>query len=58
MTVIDLVGPFITTINKEHWLLIIIDIYSRFVLLCTLIDKSATSVADTLLKVLFDFDFP
>jgi hypothetical protein len=55
---IDLAGPFTTTINKEHWLLIIIDIHSRFVLLRTLIDKSAASVADTLLKVFFDFGFP
>ena len=55
---IDLAGPFNTSIDKQHWLLIIIDIHSRFVLLRTIIDKSAASVADTLLKVFFDFGFP
>ena len=55
---IDLAGPFTTSDNNEHWLLVIIDIHSRFVLLRTLIDKSATSVADALLKVFFDFGFP
>jgi hypothetical protein len=55
---IDLAGPFTTSDNNEHWLLVIIDIHSRFVLLHTLIDKSATTVADALLKVFFDFGFP
>ena len=55
---IDLAGPFTTSNKNEHWLLVIIDIHSRFVLLRTLIDKSATSVADVLLKVFFDFGFP
>ena len=55
---IDLAGPFTTSTDKQHWLLIIVDVHSRFVLLRTLPDKSSVEVAQALLKVFFDFGFP
>ena len=55
---IDLAGPFTTSTDKQHWLLVIIDIHSRFVLLRTLPNKSGAEVAQALLKVFYDFGFP
>ena len=55
---VDLAGPFTTSVDKQHWLLVIIDIHSRFVLLRTLPDKSGSEVAQALLKVFYDFGFP
>ena len=55
---IDLAGPFPTSTTEQHWLLVIIDIHSRFVLLRTLPEKSGAEVAQELLKVFFDFGFP
>src|SRR5882672_7827769 len=56
--VIDLAGPFTTSTDKQHWLLVMIDIHSGFVLLRTLTDKSSAEVAQSLLKIFFDFGFP
>ena len=55
---VDLAGPFPTSRTQQHWLLVIIDIHSRFVILRTLPDKSGPEVAQALLRVFFDFGFP
>ena len=53
---IDLAGPYPTLPDKEHWLLVIIDINSRFVLLRSLRDKSSAEVGQTLLRVSLTLD--
>jgi transposase InsO family protein len=55
---IDLAGPFNTSEDNKHWLLVVIDIHSRFVLLRTLVDKAACTVANELLNIFFNFGFP
>ena len=54
---IDLVGPFPTSYNTNHYLLVMVDIATRFVLLRAIPDKKATTIAEYLFKSFCDFGF-
>jgi transposase InsO family protein len=55
---LDLLGPLPEAEDKYCYVLIIVDIATRFVILRALIDKSASSVARALYHVLTDFGIP
>lgn len=55
---IDLVGPFTTSTKGNHYLLVCIDIFSRFCLLRAIPDKRAITVALILIQIFSDFGFP
>jgi IS30 family transposase len=55
---IDLAGPFTTSQDGNVYLLVIVDICTRFVLLDALPDKTAFTVAKTLFKRFSDIGFP
>ena len=56
--VIDLIGPFLTTEDGYNFILIVVDVLTRFVILRPLRSKSAEEVAMTLLLVFADFGAP
>jgi transposase InsO family protein len=53
--VIDLLGPWATTPEGYSFVLVVVDVHSRFVFLRALRDKSARSVAEALLLIFADF---
>ena len=55
---IDLAGPLPTTDRKNKYLLVMIDICTRFVILRPLQDKTAESVVQALIPVFCDFGIP
>lgn len=55
---IDLAGPFKESVHGNVYLLIIVDVCTRFVLLDALPDKTAYTVATTLFKRFSDIGFP
>ncbi|SAL97783.1 hypothetical protein [Absidia glauca] len=55
---IDLAGPLPTTDRNNTYLLIMIDICSRFVILRPIVDKTAESVVTTIIPVFCDFGIP
>lgn len=55
---IDLAGPFPASADGNVYLLVIVDICTRFVLLDVLPDKSAATVATVLFKCFTDIGFP
>jgi transposase InsO family protein len=55
---IDMSGPHRTTDNEEHYLLVLVDVFSQFVLVAPLKDKSMLSVAQQLVKWFSNVGFP
>lgn len=55
---IDLAGPFTTSQDGNVYLLVIVDVCTRFVLLDALPDKTALTVAKALFKRFSDIGFP
>ena len=55
---IDLLGPMPTTSDGYNYILVLVDVCSRFTILRALRDKSALSVARELLIIFTDFGFP
>jgi transposase InsO family protein len=55
---IDLIGPLPTTKDDFSLILIVIDVFTRFVLLRPLKDKRAVSIATELFKIFVDFGHP
>ena len=55
---IDLLGPLQTTIKGNNYVLLMVDVFSRFVFLFSIPDKQAETIATKLLKVFFLFGFP
>ena len=55
---IDLLGPMPTTSDGYNYILVLVDVNSRFTLLRALKDKSAISVARELMLIFTDFGFP
>jgi transposase InsO family protein len=55
---IDLLGPLQETESKQVYILVIVDIATRFILLRALTDKSALTVAHALYSTLTDFGIP
>eukprot|EP00733_Pompholyxophrys_punicea_P000268 Pompholyxophrys_punicea_v1_NODE_58_length_4147_cov_5.424487.p2 type:complete len:226 gc:universal NODE_58_length_4147_cov_5.424487:112-789(+) len=54
----DLIGPMPTTPDGYNYVLVLVDVFSRFVFLRALVDKSAASVALALLLIIADFGPP
>ena len=54
----DLAGPFPTSNNMNNYLLIVVDIATRFILLRVILDKQAITIAQQLLRLFCDFGFP
>ncbi|KAG2210684.1 hypothetical protein INT45_002557, partial [Circinella minor] len=52
---IDLAGPFTTSVRGNHYLLVMIDIATKFYILRAIPDKSAISVASEILDVICTF---
>jgi transposase InsO family protein len=55
---IDLAGPFPTSLLGNHYLLVVIDIATRYVFLRALPDKRAQTVAQRLYHIFTDVGFP
>ena len=55
---IDLAGPFPTSALGNHYLLVLADVCTRFVLLRAIPDKRARTVAGVLVQIFHDFGFP
>ena len=55
---IDLAGPFPTSNHANHYLLVMVDIATRFVILQAIPDKQAVTIAQHLFQVFCDFGFP
>jgi len=55
---IDLTGPFPTSRNNNHYIHVLIDIHSRFVILTLIKDKTAETLAQTWLQIFLTFGFP
>lgn len=55
---IDLAGPFVESDDKNVYLLVVVDVCTRFVLLDAIPDKTAYTVAKTLFKRFTDIGFP
>ena len=55
---IDLTGPFLTTKKANHYLLIMVDMVTRFILLHAIPDKQVTTIAQHLFQSFCDFGFP
>jgi hypothetical protein len=56
--VIDLIGPFITTEDGFNFVLIVVDVLTRFIVLRPIQSKSAEEIAMTLLHLFADFGAP
>jgi hypothetical protein len=54
----DLAGPFTESDNEQSYLLVIVDVCTRFVLLEALPNKAALTVATALFKHITDMGFP
>ena len=55
---IDTLGPLKTSLNGYNYVLVMIDLFSRFIFLKPLISKSAYDVAQALLQTFSQFGFP
>jgi len=55
---IDLAGPLVTSNNANHYLLVMVDIATRFVILRAIPDKQAVTIAQQLFRIFCDFGFP
>jgi transposase InsO family protein len=55
---IDLAGPLTTSTNKNHYLLVLVDVHSRFVCLRALPDKQSATIAAALLDIFTTLGFP
>lgn len=55
---IDLAGPYTTTDRRNNYLFVCVDICTRFVLLKPITDKTAVTVATTVLEITCTFGFP
>eukprot|EP00733_Pompholyxophrys_punicea_P000125 Pompholyxophrys_punicea_v1_NODE_19_length_5902_cov_21.503677.p1 type:complete len:734 gc:universal NODE_19_length_5902_cov_21.503677:2263-62(-) len=55
---LDLLGPMPTSAEGFNYILVIVDICSRFVFLRSLVDKSASAVAHALFLIITDFGPP
>ena len=53
-----MVGPFPTTKKANHYLLVMVDIATRFVILHAIPDKQMTTIAQYLFQSFCDFGFP
>ena len=54
----DLAGPFVTSDSQNHYIMVLIDLCTRFVFLTALPDKQAVTVAGALLKAFCIIGFP
>ena len=55
---IDLLGPMPTTPDGFNYILVLVDVCSRFTILRPLVDKSAESISKMLFQIFTDFGFP
>ena len=55
---IDTAGPFPTSHRFNHYILIIVDVCTRFCILSAIPDKSSTTIVSTLIQVFCDFGLP
>src|SRR5262249_3465721 len=55
---VDLAGPFPTSRNKNHFLHVLIDVHSRFILLKAIPDKCMETIAYLWLDIFTIFGFP
>jgi len=55
---VDLAGPFPTSSNDNHYLLVLVDVHSRFVVLRAIRNKSMVTVGNTLVEIFCQFGFP
>ena len=55
---IDLAGPFATSHKGNNYLLVMVDICSRFCLLRAIPDKTSLTIADQLINIFCDFGLP
>lgn len=55
---IDLAGPFTTSDTGNHYLLVVVDVCTRFVFLRAIPDKRAITIAQELFKIFCDVGFP
>jgi len=55
---IDLAGPFTTSEDQNHYVMVVVDVCTRFVFLSALPDKRASTVAGALFKVFCIIGFP
>src|SRR5262249_11983552 len=55
---VDLAGPFPTSADGSNYLLVMVDVATRFVFLRPLTDKRAETVARVLLHIFADVGFP
>ncbi|MFI5421911.1 MAG: DDE-type integrase/transposase/recombinase, partial [Nitrososphaerales archaeon] len=55
---IDLAGPFPTSSAGNHFLFVLVDVHSRFVILRALPDKKMTTIARALIDIFTLFGFP
>jgi transposase InsO family protein len=56
--VIDLIGPLPTSPLGRNWILVVVDVHTRYIWLRALSDKTAASVASELLLIFRDFGAP
>ena len=55
---IDLAGPFENSHRGNHYLMVMVDICTKFVILKAIPDKTSLTIAEELINVFCDFGFP
>ena len=55
---VDLVGPFMTSHRQNHYIMVLINVCTRFIFLHTLPDKQAVTIARALLNTFCIIGFP
>ncbi|SAL94831.1 hypothetical protein, partial, partial [Absidia glauca] len=55
---IDLAGPFEVSLQGNTWLLVMVDVCTRFTILRALQDKKSDTIIHTLIQVFGDFGYP
>ncbi|SAM04409.1 hypothetical protein [Absidia glauca] len=55
---IDLAGPFEVSLQGNTWLLVMVDVCTRFTILRVLQDKKSDTIIHTLIQVFGDFGYP
>ncbi|SAL94830.1 hypothetical protein, partial, partial [Absidia glauca] len=55
---IDLAGPYDVSLKGNTWLLVMVDVCTRFTILRALPDKKSDTIVHTLIQVFSDFGYP
>lgn len=55
---IDTLGPLPTTVEGHNYVLVVVDLFTRFIFLEPMIAKSASDVSQALMKIFSQFGFP